>query len=272
MNDPRVPLMSDLVNIRIDQRGVATFTLNRPDKRNALDADLIRALRVALEHIDQDDSARVVVLTGAGASFCAGADIDHMQRMGGANERENFEDALMLARCLQTLDELGKPVIARVNGHAFGGGVGLIACADIAIAGAGAAFALSEVRLGVVAAVISPYVIAAIGARAMRRLALSGEIIDAEQAERLQLIHRQVPAEQLDTEVERQLDLLLRGGPLAQRATKQVIRDTAGPMPKHREFLAVQTARQLARLRRSTEAAEGLQAFLQKRKPKWSPE
>lgn len=264
--------MSDLVNLRIDQRGVATLTLNRPGKRNALDAELIRALHAALEHIDQDDGVRAMVLTGAGESFCAGADIEHMQRMGGANERENFEDALALARCLQALDELGKPVIARVNGHAFGGGIGLIACADIAIAGANAAFALSEVRLGVVAAVISPYVIAAIGARAMRRLALSGEIIDAEQAERLQLIHRRVPSEQLDAEVERQLDLLLRGGPLAQRATKQLIRDTAGPTPKQREFLTVQTARQLARLRRSSEAAEGLQAFLQKRKPKWSPE
>lgn len=264
--------MSEIVLTNIDQRGVATVTLNRPDKRNAFNAELIHALHAGIDRLDQDDAVRAVVLTGAGSSFCAGADIDHMQRMGGAKERENFEDALALARCLQKLDECDKPVIARVNGHAFGGGVGLIACADIAIACTTSKFALSEVRLGLVAAAISPYVIAAIGPRQMRRIALTAETLDAEQALRLQLIHQHTPAEQLDTAVEHQIDLLLQGGPLAQQASKRLLREVTGATAKHREFLAAHTAQLLARLRRSEEADEGLQAFLQKRKPKWSPE
>lgn len=264
--------MSDIVAIHVDHRGVATLTLNRPDKRNAFDAETIGALHEGIDRVEQDDDVRVVVLTGAGTSFCAGADIDHMQRMGAASERENFEDALALARCLHKLDACDKPVIARVNGHAFGGGVGLIACADIAIACGTSKFALSEVRLGLVAAAISPYVVAAIGTRQMRRLALTGEIFDAEQALRLQLIHQHASAGQLDAEIERQIALLLQGGPIAQQASKRMIRDVAGHTPKQRDFLATHTAKLLARLRRSEEADEGLQAFLQKRKPNWSPE
>lgn len=264
--------MSDIVATHIDHRGVATLTLNRPDKRNAFDAETIGALHASIDRMEQDDGVRVVVLTGAGTSFCAGADIDHMQRMGAASERENFEDALALARCLHKLDACDKPVIARVNGHAFGGGVGLIACADIAIACSTSRFALSEVRLGLVAAAISPYVVAAMGARQMRRLALTGEIFDAEQALRLQLIHQHAAAGQFDAEIERQIALLLQGGPIAQQASKRMIHDVAGHTPKQRDFLATHTAKLLARLRRSEEADEGLQAFLQKRKPKWSPE
>lgn len=263
--------MPDIVTSNIDSRGVATLTLNRPDKRNAFNGESIRVLHRRIEEVEHDAKVRVLVLTGAGSTFCAGADIEHMQQMGHASQRENYEDALALARCLQKLDECDKPVIGRINGHAFGGGIGLIACTDIAIAATTAKFALSEVRLGIVAAAISPYVIAAIGARQMRKLALTGEIFAAEQALTLQLIHQHVAPEQLNAEVERYIALLLQGGPQAQAASKQVIREVVGPIPKQREFLAEHTAKLLSHLRRSDEAGEGLEAFLQKRKPNWSP-
>ena len=182
-------------------------------------------------------------------------------------EQENYDDALRFARCLQDLDRLRKPLIARVNGGAYGGGVGLIACADIAIGATTAKFALTEVRLGIVPAVISPYVTAAIGSRHARRWFLSAVPLDANAAREIGLLHESVDPSALDQTVEKYVSLLLDGGPNAQREAKQLIRDVSAPeiteLPEH-------TARLLARLRSSAEGKEGLTAFLENRKPSWT--
>src|SRR5262245_50058599 len=216
-----------LVTTAIDSRGVATLTLNRAEKHNALDGATVRDLHAALTEVERDARVRVVVLTGAGASFCAGADIGHMRSMMGATEQQNVDDALLLARCLRTLDELDRPVIARVNGNVFGGGVGVVACADIAVGIQTAKFALTEVRLGIVPAVISPYVVAAIGTRQARRLFLTAVPFEADEAHTLGLLHFTATADQLDAAVKAQIDLVLRGGPAALRAAKKLVRHVA---------------------------------------------
>jgi methylglutaconyl-CoA hydratase len=256
-----------LVTTSIDARGVATITLNRPDKHNALDAATIRELHEALVRAEQDEAIRIVVLTGAGASFCAGADIGHMRSMKDATEQQNIDDALLLARCLRKLDELDRPVIARVNGNVFGGGVGLVACADIAIGSQAAIFALTEVRLGIVPAVISPYVVTAIGNRTARRLFLTAAPFGADEARSIGLLHEAVNAAQLDEAVASQVDLVLRGGPFALRAAKKLVRRMS--QGDDRDVLGEETARLLARLRVSAEGREGLTAFLERRKPNW---
>lgn len=262
--------MTPTVLLTIDPRGVATVMLNRPEKHNAFNAELIGSLHDTLLQLENNRDVRIVVLTGAGSSFCAGGDLEQMRKMSHAAEAENFSDALAIARCLRKLDEFSKPVIARVNGNAFGGGVGLIACADIAIASSQAKFALSEVRLGIAAAIISPYVIAAIGPRQTRRLMLTAASIDTEQAVRLGLVHQHIDAQQLDKLIEQEIELLLQGGPLAQQASKKLIRDIAAPTSEYRDLIAARTARLLAQLRSSDEGREGLTAFLEKRKPDWS--
>lgn len=258
-----------LITTTVDARGVATLTLNRPDKHNALDGATMQELHAALVAIAGNVQARVVVLTGAGASFCAGADIAHMRSMMAATEQQNVDDALLLVRCLRTLDELEQPVIARINGNVFGGGVGLVACADIAIATETAKFALTEVRLGIVPAAISPYVVAAIGNRNARRLFLTAAPFDALEARSLGLLHFTAKAEELDAAVAAQVGHLLRGGPEALRAAKKLVRRVAGL--GDREALGEETARLLARLRVSPEGREGLSAFLERRKPNWHP-
>lgn len=259
--------MSGSLTRTVDARGVATLTLNRPDKHNALDGATMRELHEALIDTQSDANVRVVVLTGAGASFCAGADIAHMRSMLGATEQQNVEDAFVLARMLRALDELDRPVIARVNGNVFGGGVGLVACADIAIAENNAKFALTEVRLGIVPAAISPYVVAAIGSRHARRLFLTAASFDASEAHHLGLVHFTTPAESLDAATEAQIDLLLRGGPEALRSAKKLVRRASPPV--ERDILTEENARLLARLRVSPEGKEGLSAFLERRKPNW---
>lgn len=262
-----------LITTSVDARGVATLTLNRPDKHNALDGATMQELHAALVAIGSNAQARVVVLTGAGASFCAGADIAHMRSMMGATEQQNVDDALLLVRCLRALDELDRPVIARVNGNVFGGGVGLVACADIAIAAQTVKFALTEVRLGIVPAAISPYVVAAIGNRNARRLFLTAAPFDALEARSLGLLHFTASAEQLDAAVATQVDHLLRGGPEALRAAKKLVRRVAALGDRDAQFdvLGQETARLLARLRVSPEGREGLAAFLERRKPNWHP-
>jgi methylglutaconyl-CoA hydratase len=256
------------VTTALDARGVATLTLSRPEKHNALDGATTRELHAALLALGGDPAVRVVVLTGAGASFCAGADIAHMRSMMDATETQNVEDALLLARCLRALDELDRPVIARVNGNVFGGGVGLVACADVAIGVATAKFALTEVRLGIVPAVISPYVVAAIGAREARRLFLTARPFEGAEAQRLGLLHFATPADELDARVAEQTDLILRGGPEALKAAKKLVRRVS-PLVD-RDALEAETARLLARLRVSPEGREGLSAFLERRPAAWS--
>jgi methylglutaconyl-CoA hydratase len=214
-----------------------------------------------------DDDVRVVVLEGSGASFSAGADLHWMRGMASASERDNREDALALARLMRTLDTLPKPTIARVHGAAFGGGVGLVACCDIAIGAPEARFGLTESKLGLLPAVISPYVIAAIGARQARRWFATAEMFDAAEALRIGLLHQVVAAEQLDAAVQRQVDLLCKAGPIAAASAKALVRRIADGS----EGNAVDAANAdlIARLRVSAEGQEGLAAFLEKRKPTW---
>lgn len=257
------------VTTNIDSRGVVTLTINRPEKHNALDGATMGELTDALTKISSDPQARVVVLTGAGASFCAGADIGHMRSMLNFTEEQNVADALVLARLLRKLDEFELPLIARVNGNTFGGGVGLVACADIAIGAESAKFALTEVRLGIVPAAISPYVVDAIGSRQARRLFLTAAPFSAAEAHALGLLHFTAAPEQLDQLVNEQVDHLLRGGPAALRAAKQLVRRVAHC--HDRDVLGDETARLLARLRVSPEGKEGLSAFLERRKSAWVP-
>ncbi|MGA9342162.1 MAG: enoyl-CoA hydratase-related protein, partial [Rhodanobacteraceae bacterium] len=207
---------------------IATVTLNRPEAHNAFDDALIAQLTAALEALERDPAVRVVVLTGAGATFSAGADLSWMRSMARASEVENRADSLRLATLMRTLNFLAKPTVARVNGSAYGGGVGLIACCDVAIATEGAKFSLSEVKLGLVPAVISPYVIAAIGARQARRLFVSGEVFDAAEATRVGLLHQSVATDQLDNAIDRHLHFLAKGGPIAQVEAKHLALRAAG--------------------------------------------
>jgi methylglutaconyl-CoA hydratase len=246
---------------------VARLRLNRPDLHNAFDAELITALTTALSQLGSDPGVRVVVLEGAGASFSAGADLNWMRGMASASEAENRDDALALARLLRTLDELPKPTIASVHGAAFGGGVGLIAACDIAIGVSEAKFGLTESKLGLLPAVISPYVIAAIGARQARRWFTTAEIFIADEARRIGLLHDVVNATALDTAVQRQVDLLLKVGPIAAATAKSLVRRVAAGGDG--EALDAANAGLIAKLRVSPEGQEGLSAFLDKRKPAW---
>ncbi|MDN5865737.1 MAG: enoyl-CoA hydratase-related protein [Gammaproteobacteria bacterium] len=261
--------MAGKVLLHTDERGVATLTLNRPKLHNAFDSDLIAELTAKLDELNRDEKVRAVVLTGAGQSFCAGADLNWMRGMVEAGEEENLADAKLLAKLLRKLNFLPKPVLARVNGAAFGGGIGLIACCDIAIGVEQAKFSLSEVKLGLAPATIAPYVVAAIGLRQARRLFINGEIFTGKEAERVGLLHHCVEAEALDETLDRTLHLLLKGGPTAQSESKALALATAGMTPDSTERKDAANAALIARLRVSDEGQEGLGAFLEKRKPNW---
>ncbi|WP_114239270.1 enoyl-CoA hydratase-related protein [Dyella sp. C9] len=249
--------------------GSLRITLNRPQVHNAFDDGLIAELTAALEDAGRDAGVRVVVLTGEGASFSAGADLNWMRGMASASEAENREDSLRLARLMRTLQYLPKPTIARVNGAAYGGGVGLIACCDIAIGVSGARFGLTEVKLGLVPAVISPYVIHAIGLRQARRLFLTGELFDAATALQIGLLHQCVAPEQLDEAVDAARALLAKAGPVAQAEAKRLALRMADADEAEAERLDVENAALIARLRVSAEGQEGLGAFLGKRAAAW---
>lgn len=248
---------------------VLTLRLNRPTLHNAFDAGLIATLTQALDEAGRDPQVRSVVLAGNGLSFSAGADLQWMQAMATATEEENRQDALCLARLMRTLDELPKPTIARVHGASFGGGVGLVACCDIAIASSDARFGLTESRLGLLPAVISPYVIAAIGPRQARRFFTTGEHFDAATALGIGLVHQVVMPAQLDEAVQRQLDLLSKAGPVAAASAKTLVREVAGASGD-RDSLDRANAGLIAALRASPEGREGLSAFLDKRAPQWA--
>lgn len=256
--------------VELTRRGtVAHLLMNRPEVHNAFDDALIADLTVAIDEIDADPTVRAVVLTGAGASFSAGADLHWMRGMASASEADNRADSERLARLMRRLQFLSKPTVARVNGAAFGGGVGLVACCDIAVAAEGAKFALSEVKLGLVPAVISPYVIAAIGLRQARRLFITGEIFGAAAAHTMGLVHDTVPMEELDSAVERILGLLGKGGPVAQREAKQLALGMGGMTETAMEKVDAANAALIARLRVSPEGQDGLSAFLNKGLPTW---
>jgi methylglutaconyl-CoA hydratase len=256
--------------LRLEARNaVALITLNRPDVHNAFDETLIAELTRALRAAEHDDSVRAVVLLGAGDSFCAGADLNWMRKMAGFSRAQNLADARALATMLSTLARLNKPTIARVHGAAFGGGVGLVACCDIAVAAHDATFAFSEARLGLIPATIGPYVVEAIGARAARRFFLTAERFTAAEAYRLGLVHELVPPEELDGRINEILGFLVTAGPRAQTEAKVLLRAVA-----HRPIgpaMIADTAQRIARLRASPEAKEGVAAFLAKRRAAWVP-
>ena len=257
----------DAVLVSRDARGVATVTLNRPERRNAFDDTLIRALDRLFADLARDPAVRVVVLTGAGSAFSAGADINWMRRMAGYSKRENRADAMGLARMLRRLDTLPKPTVARVNGAAYAGAIGLVCACDVAIAAAEATFAISEVRLGLLPATIAPYVTATIGARQARRFNLTGEAFGADEALRIGLVHKIVPLAELDAAVGAIVGALLQGAPDAQAKAKRMIAAVAGK-PITPAVMA-RTAGAIAEARAAPEGREGLAAFLEKRKPRF---
>lgn len=259
--------MTDLLKLTTDDRGVATITLNRPEVHNAFNAELIAELSAAFEQV-ASDGTRILVLTGAGHSFSAGADLNWMRAMADGSEADNRADARRLADMLRQLDQLPCPTIARINGHAFGGGVGLIACCDLAVALEAAQFGLTEVRLGLAPATISPFVIQKIGVKHSRRFMLTGERMDAATAVRIGLITDRVPNGQLDSHVHDFIDLLLSGGPHAQARAKELIRMVTSHSGDS-DDLDQQTSAMIAALRVSQEGQEGLSAFLEKRRPAW---
>lgn len=266
------PAMPAFTTIDVaDRNGVALVTLDRPDRHNAFDETMIAELTQALAVIEASPRIRAVVLLGSGESFCAGADLAWMQRMAGFSYEENVADARALARLLQVLSSLPKPTIARIHGPVYGGGVGLVACCDIAVAAMAATFALSEAKLGLIPATIGPYVIEAIGARAARRYFLTAERFDAAEAYRIGLVHDIVPSlEALDERVNELLGQLMLAGPHAQAAVKALVRAVA-----HRpidERVVADTAERIATIRATDEAREGIAAFLTRRSPAWVPE
>jgi methylglutaconyl-CoA hydratase len=246
---------------------VARLTLDRPERHNAFDDTLIAALESALRALAANDAVRVVLLAAEGKSFSAGADLNWMRRMAGYSDAENLADAERLAALLRGLDRLAKPTVALVQGAAIGGGVGLVAACDIAIASEAALFALSEVRLGLIPSVISPYVVSAIGARASRRYMLTAERFDAAEALRLGLVHQVVAADALEDANQAVVRHLLAGGPAAIAESKALIRDVDRPLS---DAVVADTAARIARLRASPEGREGVNAFLDKRKPAWT--
>jgi methylglutaconyl-CoA hydratase len=252
----------------IEPPGVATLILNRPEVHNAFNDALIAELTQAFAELAADPAVRLLVLRGAGKSFSAGADLAWMQRLAGYSFEENLNDARALGRMLQTLYQFPRPTLAVVQGAALGGGVGLVAACDMAVASEAAVFGLSEVRLGLIPAVISPYVIAAIGERACRGLFLTGERFSAHEAYRLGLVRAVVPPAELDAAAGKLTVELLQGGPASQAAAKGLIRAVARrPLD---DALVEETAMRIARQRASAEGREGLAAFLEKRKPGWA--
>jgi methylglutaconyl-CoA hydratase len=249
---------------------VAGVTLNRPEVHNAFDDHLIHELTHVLNGLGHDPGVRVVVLAGAGKNFSAGADLNWMKRMAGYSEAENLRDAVAMANLMRTLAGLPKPTIARVHGAAFGGGVGLVACCDIGVAGSDASFSLSEAHLGLIPAVISPYVIRAIGRRAAQRYFLSAEKFAAQEALRIGLVHEVAEPQRLDEAVARISGELLKSGPHAVSAAKRLIVDVADT--RLDDAIVEETARRIANIRVSPEGHEGIAAFLEKRKPGWVSE
>jgi len=246
---------------------VSRLVLDRPDLHNAFNDDMMKELSEAFDGLGCDPKVRAIILSGEGKSFCAGADVNWMKRMVGYSVEENVADANLLAKMLRTIRECPKPTIARVHGAAYGGGVGLVAACDVAIASEGATLSLSEVKLGLIPSVISPYVIAAMGARAARRYFLTGERFGSAEALRLGLVHEVVPGDHLARTADRIVASLLEGGPRAHVEAKKLVFDVAGrPIEPP---LIDETARRIASLRAGNEGKEGVAAFLEKRKPNW---
>lgn len=246
---------------------VATITLNRPQLRNAFNETAIADIAMAFDEAGQDADVRAIVLAANGPAFCAGADLNWMKKMAGYSFDENEADALRLADMLRTIYFSPKPTVAKVQGDCYAGGMGLVAACDIVVASEGVNFCLSEVKLGLIPATISPYVIKAMGEQASRRYFLTAERFDAFEARRIGLAHEVVPAEALDATVAAITGALVNNSPNAVREAKKLVRDIAG-LPIDDPLLA-DTAGRIAAIRASAEGKEGVAAFLDKRKPSW---
>ena len=245
----------------------ATVTLNRPQVRNAFTATAIAELTNVFNMLGQDASVRAIVLRANGSAFCAGADLQWMQQMAGFSDAENLADALLLAQMLYAIYRCPRPVVACVQGDCYAGGMGLVAACDIAVAVDQVQFCLSEVKLGLIPATISPYVIRAMGENAARRYFLTAERFDASEALRIGFVHKVVAAVELDAAVNDIVDALCKASPHAVREAKRLVREIAGaPLD---ESLMTDTAQRIAAIRASDEGREGVQAFLEKRKPNW---
>ena len=245
---------------------VATVFLARPNARNALNAGLIGELTRCMEELAGDDGVRVVVLTGEGDFFCAGADVGYMRDTAEFSYEENLEDARKLAGMFRAVEECSKPVVARVRGAAIGGGIGLVAVSDVAVAEEGSVFAFSEVRLGISPATIAPFVLRKIGSSHTRALFLTGERFDAQRAQAMGLVHEVAAEGDLDAVVGEKVEGLLAGGPEALAATKALLRELRDAAPGEATEIM---ARRIAELRTGEEGQEGLRAFLEKREPAW---
>ncbi len=258
-----------LERLEVEHDGpVARIWMNRPEARNAFDGLMVTELRRTLFDLRSADSIRVIVLAGRGPSFCAGADLEWMKAMAAFSRDDNLREAQALADLFFTVYESPKPVVARIHGAALGGGAGLVAACDIPVAALGTQFGFTEVRLGIIPAVISPYVLGKIGESAARELFLTGERFEAVRASEIGLIRAAVPEEDLDPVVENRVQELLRAGPRAVGEAKALIREVA-----YRRIEDVQryTVERIAELRVSSEGQEGMRAFLEKRKPNWAP-
>ena len=257
-----------MTHLIVDVTGaIATVTLNRPEVRNAFNDEVILELTKAFQDLGSREDVRGIVLTGAGSAFCAGADLNWMRRMADYTREENLSDAGQLATMLRTIYECPKPTIARVQGDAYAGGTGLVAACDIAISVDSANYCLSEVRLGLIPATISPYVIRAMGARAAHRYFLTAERFDAREAHRIGFVHEVVSADALDAKVAELAQTLVNAGPQAVRLCKKLVQDVAEQAISL--ALVQMTVEGIADIRVSAEGREGVQSFLQKRKPNW---
>ncbi len=248
---------------------IVRVKLNRPEVRNAFTEELIGELSITFKELKNQEDVRVVILSGEGGFFCSGADLNWMKSFAGASKEANEEDARRLASLLSDLDQFPKPIIAQVHGAAIGGGVGLVSVADIAIAAEETVFALAEAKLGLIPAVISPYVIARMGVSAVRRYFLTGERFGPEVANRYGLIHEEVEAEDLESRCQEIAKELLSSGPKAIRACKELIAEISGrgnASRAHQDY----TVKKIAELRVSEEGQEGIKSFLEKRKPNWN--
>lgn len=259
-------MMSNIV-VRMDESGVATVTLNRPEKHNAFDDTIIAELTAALVQLSEREELRVVVLAAEGKSFSAGGDLAWMQRMADYSYDDNLTDANALANLMKVLNNLPQPTIARVQGAAYGGAVGLVSCCDMAVASTRASFCLSEVKIGLIPATISPYVVAAMGARATRRYAMTAERFSATEAQKVGLVSVVVEENQLDETVASLVGTLLANSPAAVKKAKRLVLDVTDRLID--DALIADTSDRIASIRVSSEGQEGLKAFLEKRSPAW---
>ena len=261
--------MSDLFLYEISDLGVATITLNRADIHNAFNDQLIAELTDKFKTMDCDESVRLVVLTGSGKSFCAGADLNWMKSMVNYSELENFEDSKRLSDLFETINTFSKPVIGKINGAALGGGVGLVACCDYVIASERAIFGLTEVMLGLIPAVISPYVIAKMGESNARATFLTGQRFDAKKAMEYGLVHQISLERHFHKDVDTLCETFLKAAPEAQKVAKSLIKNVLKLEKSSYEDISSYTCKTIAQKRTSDEGQEGMNALLEKRKPNW---